>query len=111
MGNNTSEVFCCKGRRGLDGWLSGEAKEDAEGGQVSYFEYTADQSEVDIERGVILSSALKNSEKDAKQEAQFLARAEDGVNFAEKDFFLDESDRSILSMKMMLSDKKANEKK
>ena len=63
MGNNTSTVFCCKGRRGLDTWLSGgAANEDAEGGIVSYFEYTADQSEVDIERGVTLVSALKNSE-------------------------------------------------
>ena len=64
MGNNAGAIFCCKGRKGgLDSLFN----DDAEGNAQSYFEYTADQSEVDMERGAALASSLKhNTDSNAK---------------------------------------------
>ena len=70
MGNEGMRApFCCRGRRGgFDACLkydtAGEEDLDAvnrNGGIGGYFEYIADQSEVDMERGVTLVSVLKNS--------------------------------------------------
>ena len=67
MGNNNMRTpFCCKGRRGFDACLEYDAAEEGDldvatrNGMGGYLEYIADQSEVDMERGVTLVSVLKN---------------------------------------------------
>lgn len=70
----------------------------------------ADQSEFDGERGVVLVSALKKSHHFMPTSDDFDLEGGDGgddglgsqgVRFAEKDFFLNSSDRSLLQTKMM----------
>ena len=83
MGNSAGlkATFCCKGKRGLESILNGsdDASDDNEdgegngGGAISYFEYTADQSEVDVERGVVtLVSALKTPSQLQQYDKAFL---------------------------------------
>ena len=68
MGNNSIRApFCCRGRRGFDQCLKYDtAGEDdlaaiSKHGIGGYFDYGADQSEVDMERGVTLVSVLKHN--------------------------------------------------
>ena len=87
----------------------------------SCFDYSADQSEMDIERGIYMPNQavlLKNNNKkngkahmrkatsrlrSACDDAETPAYIDEAhsVSFSEKDFFLDESDRSALARKML----------
>ena len=61
MGNNNARLpFCCRGRHSLEELFNND-KEDKNDCGV-FYDYAADQSEVDIERGAI-KSALKHSDK------------------------------------------------
>ena len=105
--------LCCRSRRGMASFFDdvldqGEKKRDAQDG--TFYDYMADESEVDIERGP--KSALKKQTANPHLQAtgkspgnrNALSDDQSFVHFQEKDFFLDETDRSILSSKMQEKD-------
>ena len=116
MGNNNSaglptSIFCCRGRRedALWGGDGDYGEDQLEGGLR--FEYGGDVTdlsdlEFDFEKGLGRQPALKDGRRFNTTRLQSAADAashelrQPATQFREKDFFLDASDRSLLSQKM-----------